>query len=157
MRKRLIYFSLCLWLCGFISVSLRGGICFLATSLESRTDRGSLQCHPSIHLCQWNKDCLCFSPSESREQTFLSTGNRPLNPFQYCHWNWYTSKWKVREKRKKKIKLELDWSGIIKAKWNALFWFEFRMMLHDLANYILFFPCTEDLLDKSCLFLSVNH
>lgn len=64
---------------------------------------------------------------------------------------------KSERKEKKKIKLELDWSGIIKAKWNALFWFEFRMMLHDLANYILFSPCTEDLLDKSCLFLSVNH
>lgn len=64
---------------------------------------------------------------------------------------------KSERKEKKKIKLELDWSGIIKAKWNALFCFEFRMMLHDLANYILFFPCTEDLLDKSCLFLSVNH
>lgn len=61
------------------------------------------------------------------------------------------------EREGKKKKLELDWNGIIKVKLNALVWFKFRMMLHDLANYVLFFSHSEDFRDKSCFFLSMNH
>lgn len=133
-RKELIYFSHCMWLCGFIFVSLRGSICFFSNFREKQSWL-RISAMPSTRSpLSVEQGMFVLVPSESREQTFCwSTGNRPLNPFQYCHWDWYAL-WEGGKKKK----LELDWNGIIKVKWNALFWFKCRMMLRDLANRILF-------------------
>lgn len=106
---------------------------FLATSEKSRADWGSLPCHPPVHLCQWNKECLCLS--------LVSLGSRLSAGVQGTdHLILFSIviETDMPYEREEKKKLELDWNGIIKVKWNALFWFKCRMMLRDLANRILF-------------------